>query len=182
MKPLNLPPRCKLVRWALAAGILLAALLLSACTDFTVKNTTAHKAYVIVQLPGTSGNRVNLVNGNSTYAMMSLYGGDFVIKVLPDQEYLQILENAKAGVKQMMDAAHGNPDAPAGEWKTYWDQYLQLAARIQEIQMTGARCSGNVEFFGTVTATLSKKGQGGYADDWNLACYVENPVVDSGGD
>ena len=165
---------------ALALGMIMAALLLTSCVDFTVQNNANIKAYVIVQMPGTSGSRVNVVEANGSYGLMSLYGGNFTIKVLPDQEYLTMLENARVTVKQMLDQAHGNPDAPPGEWKKYWDQWIAVAGRIQEIEMTGASCSGTVQDFGTVTATLTKSGDQGYAGQWTVSCWVENPEVSEG--
>lgn len=154
--------RSKLLRLIL---VLLASSLLAGCTFVRVVNNTTSTNTVLISVPDNAWGYTRRVRSGGSTEVFSSHGGRYVVSLLPDKEYIQLLESIRAIITKRL-FQEGASLTPA--------EVAQLVNRLEDIEQqieqelaVQATCSGSVPDFETVVVTLSGDSASG---TWQLSC------------
>lgn len=139
----------------------LAGLALSACTYVEVANTANETALVKVNMPDGSA-PVRFIDAGSSTSFMTAQGGRYTLAVLPNQQYVEMLNGLKAMIAFQLFST--TPPTEAG-LMDLMDQIISLDEQIRKELETKASCGNRVADFSIAQAGVALNG-----DTWSATC------------
>lgn len=140
-------------------------MLLGGCTFVQVQNVTELNVRVAVRVPDSSSTYTLMVSPVGIGEVFSSHGGPYSVTILPDEEYIQLLESIQNQITEKLFTEGATLSAE--EVATLTRRINDIDAFLEEAKSVNASCRGRVPDFETAVVTVSIEPA---TNSWVLEC------------
>jgi hypothetical protein len=143
----------------------LVAILLSGCTFIRIQNVSDSPVRVAVIVPDSGGGYTRSIPSGGLVDVFSSHGGRYTVTIVPNEQYRETLLRLQ---EQISDRLFNERASLTGaEVAQLVENLNHITALLQELELPGASCSGNVPDFETAVVVIAYDS---FNNSWELSC------------
>ncbi len=141
-------PRVRLI-----SILILLSLIMSGCSFVRIQNVSNIDARVLVRVPDNSRGYTRFIRSGNIVDVFSGHGGRYTITLLPNEQYLELLNGVKQHISQRL--FNERATLTGNEVARLVERLNEIGELITQQSSINVSCTGSLPDFDTVVVTIA---------------------------